>query len=145
MASRTADGSAVLAQSLGFRQYLVTAEANQIRFEEAQQIFSTFLPFAVVFGVAEKWAKTFEQVAAAAAAQGVVISPPIWYVGPSWGSGGFFDEISSGVDDFATQAAGTFVSTPGSSGSSVFDSGGSFGGGGGFSGGGGSGSSGGSW
>ncbi len=36
MAARTAEGSAVLAQSLGFRQYLVTAEANQIRWEEAQ-------------------------------------------------------------------------------------------------------------
>jgi len=149
MASRTADGSAVLAQSLGFRQYLVTAEANQIKFEEAQQIFSAYLPYAIVFGVAEKWAHTFEQVAAAAAAQGIVISPPIWYVGPSWGTGGFFDSLTSGVDDFATQAAGTFISTPGSSGTSVFDGGGGFGGGfgggGGFSGGGGSGSSGGSW
>lgn len=147
MASRTADGSAVLAQSLGFRQYLVTAEANQIKFEEAQQIFSAYLPYAIVFGVASKWAKTFEQVAAAAAAQGVVINPPIWYVGTNWGSGGFFDSMTSGVDDFATQAAGTFISTAGSSGTSVFDSGGAsgFGGGGGFSGGGGSGSSGGSW
>lgn len=149
MASRTADGSAVLAQSLGFRQYLVTAEANQIRFEEAQQIFSAYLPYAIVFGVAEKWAKTFDEVAAAAAAQGVTINAPIWYMGPNWGTGGFFNEITSGVDDFATQAAGTFISTPGSSGTSVFDGGGGFGGGfgggGGFSGGGGSGSSGGSW
>lgn len=145
MASRTADGSAVLAQSLGFKQYLVTAEAGQIKWEEAQQIFSRYLPYAIVFGVAEKWSKTFEEVAAAAAAAGVAINPPIWYIGPGWGTGGFFDSITSGVDDFATQAAGTFVSTAGSSGTSVFDGGGGFGGGGGFSGGGGSGSSGGSW
>ncbi|MFZ1373319.1 MAG: DUF2207 domain-containing protein, partial [Nostocoides sp.] len=126
MASRTADGSAVLAQALGFRQYLVTAEANQIRFEEAQQIFSTFLPYAIVFGVAEKWAKTFQEVAAAAAAAGVAINAPNWYVGPSWGTGGMFDSVTSGVDDFATQAAGTFISTPGSSGDSVFSGGGGF-------------------
>lgn len=145
MASRTADGSAVLAQSLGFKQYLVTAEANQIKWEEAQQIFSRYLPYAIVFGVAERWSKTFEEVAAAAAAAGVAINSPTWYIGPSWGHGGFFDSVTSGVDDFATQAAGTFVSTAGSSGTSVFDGGGGFGGGGGFSGGGGSGSSGGSW
>lgn len=150
MAARTADGSAVLAQSLGFRQYLVTAEANQIRFEEAQQIFSAFLPYAVVFGVADKWAETFQEVAAAAAASGVVITAPYWYIGTDFGSGSMFDSIASGADDFATQAAGTFISTPGSSGESVFSGGGggfSGGGfsGGGFSGGGGSGSSGGSW
>ncbi|MEI2779178.1 MAG: DUF2207 domain-containing protein [Tetrasphaera sp.] len=145
MAARTADGSAVLAQALGFRQYLVTAEANQIRFEEAQQIFSRYLPYAIVFGVADKWAHTFEEVAAAAAAAGVTIPPPIWYYGPTWGSGGFFDSVASGADSFSTQAAGTFISTPGSSGTSVFDGGGGFGGGGGFSGGGGSGSSGGTW
>jgi len=149
MASRTAEGTAVLTQSLGFKQYLVTAEANQIRFEEAQDIFSRYLPYAIVFGVADKWAKTFDEVAAAAAAAGVTIAPPIWYIGPNWGSGGFFDSIASGADSFSTQAAGTFISTPGSSGTSVFDGGGGgFGGGfggGGFSGGGGSGSSGGTW
>ena len=81
LAARPADGgphrrrvSAVLAQSLGFRQYLVTAEANQIRWEEAQDIFSRFLPFAIVFGVAERWAATFEEVAAAAAAAGHAIA-----------------------------------------------------------------------
>lgn len=142
MASRTADGSAVLAQSEGFREYLETAEANQIRFEEAQDIFSRYLPYAIVFGVAEKWARTFDQVAAAAASAGVPLAMPTWYVGPSLHYGAFAS-IASGSDAFATQAAGTFVSTPGSSGSSVFGSGGF--GGGGFSGGGGTGSSGGSW
>ena len=140
MASRTADGTAMLAQSLGFKKYLVTAEANQIKFEEAQQIFSAYLPYAIVFGVADKWANTFDEVAAAAAAAGVTMASPVWYIGPNFGQGGFFDSIASGADSFSTQAAGTFVSTAGSSGSSVFS-----GGGGGFSGGGGSGSSGGTW
>ena len=42
--ARTADGTAVLAQSLGFRRYLATAEANQLRFEEGEDIFSRYLP-----------------------------------------------------------------------------------------------------
>jgi Predicted membrane protein (DUF2207) len=137
MAARTADGSAVLAQSLGFRQYLVTAEANQIRWEEAQEIFSRYLPYAIVFGVAERWAGTFEKVAEAAAAAGHSILMPTWYIGH--GDFTSFGSLASGMDSFATTAGGTFTSTPGSSGSSGFSSGG------GFSGGGGGGSSGGSW
>ncbi len=130
MAAKTAAGSAVLAQSLGFRQYLVTAEANQIRWEEAQEIFSRFLPFAIVFGVADRWAKTFQEVAAAAAAAGQVVIMPDWYIYhgtlfPDFGS------IVDGVDSFSTTASGTFQSTPGSSGGSGFgSSGGSFSGGG---------------
>jgi hypothetical protein len=137
MAARTAEGSAVLAQSLGFREYLVTAEASQIRWEEAQEIFSRYLPYAIVFGVAEKWATTFEQVAAAAAAAGHTVVSPWWYIGPH--GFGSFTHLASGMDSFATTAGGTFTSTPGSSGSSGFSAGG------GFSGGGGGGSSGGSW
>ncbi len=56
MASRTAEGSAVLAQSKGFEQYIATAEANQIKWEEAQDVFSKFLPYAIVFGLADRWA-----------------------------------------------------------------------------------------
>lgn len=65
---------------MGFRQYLVTAEANQIRWEEAQDVFSRYLPFAIVFGVADRWAKTFQEVAAAAAAAGQVVIMPDWYI-----------------------------------------------------------------
>ncbi|GAA4723967.1 hypothetical protein GCM10025782_22430 [Pedococcus ginsenosidimutans] len=136
MAARTAAGSAVLAQSEGFKQYLVTAEAAQIRWEEAQDVFSRYLPYAIVFGVASQWAATFEKVAEAAAAAGHVVTPPLWYLGGNFGS---FSGIADGMDSFATTAGGTFTSTPGSSGGSGFSAGG------GFSGGGGGGSSGGSW
>lgn len=136
MAYRTADGSAVLAQSQGFKQYLVTAEANQIRWEEAQDVFSRYLPYAIVFGVASQWASTFERVAESAAAAGYVIAPPFWYLGGGYGS---FGGIADSMDSFASTAGGAFASTPGGSGGSGFSSGG------GFSGGGGGGSSGGSW
>ncbi|MEO6143585.1 MAG: DUF2207 domain-containing protein [Dermatophilaceae bacterium] len=138
MAAKTAGGSAVLAQSLGFKQYLVTAEANQIRFEEAQDIFSRYLPYAIVFGVADRWAGTFSEVAEAATAAGQSIGMPGWYVFAGHGGFGDFSGIASGVDSFSTMASGTFTSTPGSSGSSGF-------GGGGFSGGGGGGGGGSSW
>lgn len=140
MAAKTAAGSAVYAQSLGFRKYLETAEADQIRFEEASAIFSRYLPYAIVFGVADRWAGTFQKVAEAAAAAGSPIIMPTWYIY----SGAMFPDFTSiadGAGSFASSAGGTFAATAssGSSGGSAF-------GGGGFSGGGGvGGSSSGSW
>ncbi|MFT3888494.1 MAG: DUF2207 domain-containing protein [Arachnia sp.] len=56
---RTAVGTAVMIQSLGFKKYLATAEAAQFKVEEAAGIFSRYLPYALVFGVADHWAKVF--------------------------------------------------------------------------------------
>ena len=68
MPARTARGSAVLAQARGFREYVRTAEAHQLRYEEAQDVFSRYLPYAVVFGETEHWVKVFGPLAAAAGA-----------------------------------------------------------------------------
>lgn len=68
---RTALGSAIRVQALGFKQYLATAEAGQLKFEEASEIFSRYLPYAMVFGVAEHWATVFKDLALRAEAEGV--------------------------------------------------------------------------
>ena len=68
---RTAVGSAVRIQALGFREYLTKAEANQIRFEEATDLFSRYLPYAMVFGVADRWARVFADVARSAQLRGI--------------------------------------------------------------------------
>lgn len=67
---RTAKGTAVRIQALAFEEYLKTAEAHQIRFEEAADIFSRYLPYAIVFGVADHWAKVFGDIAAMAKVEG---------------------------------------------------------------------------
>jgi uncharacterized protein (TIGR04222 family) len=135
MPARTAKGTALLAQAKGFRLYLEKAEANQIRFEEGEDIFSRYLPYAIVFGVAERWAKVF----AALAASGVAVAVPSWYVGSMYGHGLFnYAAFGSSMDSFSTVASGSIAAaTPSSSGSSGFS--------GGFSGGGGGGGGGGSW
>ena len=139
MAAKTAEGSAMNVQALGFRQYLETAEAGQIRFEEAQSIFSRYLPYAIVFGVADRWAGTFQKVAEAEAAANQPLLMPSWYI---YSGAAFpnFTSIASGAGSFASSAGGTFAAsaTSGGSGGSGF-------GGGGFGGGGGGGSSSGSW
>ena len=135
--ARTAAGSAVLAQTQGFRLYLATAEADQLRFEEGEDLFSRYLPFAIAFDLTQRWARVFADLAA----RGADLPTPSWYLG-SWGYAGFWASAGSLDRDLAgfTSAADSAVSapTPGSSGSSGFS-------GGGFSGGGGGGGGGGSW
>lgn len=135
---RTALGSAVTSQALGFKQYLETAEADQIKWEEGQDIFSRYLPYAIVYGCADRWAKVFAELAA----RGVPVQEPSWYVGPYgygygsvWGAGGV-DSIMSTLDGFSSSTASAMTAaSAGSSGGSGF-SGGGFGGGGGGGGGG---------
>ncbi|GAB3588723.1 DUF2207 domain-containing protein [Calidifontibacter terrae] len=68
--ARTADGTAARIQTMGFEKYLATAEADQIRFEEAAGLFSRYLPYAIVFGLADRWAKVMGSVMRRAQAEG---------------------------------------------------------------------------
>jgi uncharacterized membrane protein len=129
-----------LVEAQGFERYLTTAEANQLKFEEGEDIFSKYLPFAIAFGVADKWAKKFEELAA----QGAALPEPAW-LGAGYATGAFWAH-STGFGDSLTQFASLAdaaisAPTPGSSGGSGF----SGGGGGGSSGGGGGGGGGGGW
>ena len=136
MPARTPKGTALLAQARGFKLYLTKAEASQIKWEEGQDIFSRYLPYAIVFGVADRWARVFNELARS----GANLAEPTWYSGSSLHHGVFnYLVFSSVVDDFATTTSGSIAAaTPSSSGSSGF-------GGGGFSGGGGGGGGVGSW
>jgi uncharacterized membrane protein YgcG len=126
--ARTEDGTAVLAQALGFRRYLATAEANQLRFEEGQDIFSRYLPYAIVFGLADRWARVFAELAA----QGRTFDQPSWYVGGYYPAANIYwaTAFASSLDRFTTIATESISApTPGTSGGSGFSGGGFSGGG----------------
>jgi len=131
MPSRTAAGTGVLRRTLGFRRFIEESEKERARFAERAHLFTEYLPYAIVFGATEKWAKAF------AGLDGQLPDTGGWYVGSR---PGFFHAaaFSSSMDNFSSSSVGTLTSTPGSSGSSGM-------GGGGFSGGGGGGGGGGSW
>lgn len=122
LVSRTADGTAVLQQSRGFEQYLKTAEADQIRFEEGVDVFSRYLPYAIVFGAADRWTKVFAQLAE----DGRYQADPTWYgsgqlVGLNAFAYGGFD----GLDAFSSVATSSMTAaSSGSSGGSGFSGGG---------------------
>jgi uncharacterized membrane protein YgcG len=126
MPSRTARGTAMTRRVNGFRVVIEKAEEHMAKWAEQQNVFTRFLPYAVVFGVTEKWAKAFE-------ALGELPDDMSWYVS----SRPFvYSDFGESIDSFTITTSGTIASTPAGSGGSGFGGGGSSGGGGGGGGGG---------
>jgi uncharacterized membrane protein YgcG len=127
----------------GLKKYIEVAEKDRIEFANAPtktpELFEKLLPYAMVFGLEEKWAKEFE---------GLYTKNPEWYSGGSTGAfstiafvGGMASIQSSVQSSLQSAIVSSIGSSPRSSWSS--SSGGSSGGG--SSGGGGGGGGGGSW
>lgn len=128
--ARSALGRAHYEQIRGFRDHLASVEGRQLRWETGQDIFSDYLPWAVGFGLTQRWVGIFEHLAS----QGRYDLLPAWHVGYG---GTYYDQwhsIGESVRGLESTGISTLSSTPGSSGGS-----GSFSSGGGFSGGGGGG------
>ncbi|MET0920226.1 MAG: DUF2207 domain-containing protein [Acidimicrobiia bacterium] len=129
MPHRTAKGYAVLRRADGFRRFIDESEKSRAQFAEKKNLFSEYLPYAVVFGATKKWANAFA---------GLDDEPPdttYWYRGNHAFT---YLAFTGAIDSFSVSSAGTLTSAPSTSGSSGFS-------GGGFSGGGGGGGGGGSW
>ena len=62
MPARTAKGTAMLRRIRGFRRVIATAETHMSRWAEEENVFTRYLPYAIVFGLTEKWAKAFEDL-----------------------------------------------------------------------------------
>ena len=73
MPARTAKGTAMTRRVDGFRIVIEKAEEHMSKWAEQENVFTRFLPFAVVFGVTDKWAKAFESL-------GQLPSDTTWYV-----------------------------------------------------------------
>jgi uncharacterized membrane protein YgcG len=133
---RTAEGRAVCDQVEGFRTYLATAEADQLKFEEGEDIFSKYLPWAIIFELADRWAKICGDLVAMGRLPN---ETPYWYVG-NYPMAAFNTAF---LTSSLTSAATPVASSSGAGGTG-FGGGSAFGGGG-FSGGGGGGGGSGSW
>ncbi|OYN87659.1 DUF2207 domain-containing protein [Parenemella sanctibonifatiensis] len=141
---RTAVGRALTDQIEGFRLYLSTAEANQLKFEEGEDIYSKYLPWAIVFGLTERWTKICQQLVDLGRLSD---QEPYWYSGTGsfWMNYAIWNSFTHSMHS-ATTPEPPAPDTSGWGGSSGFGSGGSGFGGGGISiGGGGGGMSSGSW
>lgn len=139
---RSAPGRAWTDQIEGFRTYLSTAEADQLRFEEGEDIFSKYLPWAVLFGVAERWVAVCEQAIEA----GRLARPDTaWCGSATWDTRVMLWQLNSLSHSVSAGATPAVTSSSFGTSGTGFGGGGSAFGGGGFSGGGGGGGGGGSW
>jgi uncharacterized membrane protein len=127
MPKRTEKGTEAYWKILGFREYINTAEKYRAQFYEKENIFEKYLPYAIIFGLVNKWAKAFE---------GIYKNPPSWYEGEFGPRFTTFALVNS-IDRSLSSVNRAFLVRPGG-GVSGF-------GGGGFAGGGGGGGGGGSW
>lgn len=122
---RTTAGYQLFRRVLGFRMFIEKAEKYKQQFMERENIFNEVLPYAIVFGLTEKFAKVFEEM-------GIKPTQPAWY----YGTGRFNPVIfSSNISNFSSSMSSAIMASPRSG----------FAGGGGFSGGGFGGGGGGSW
>jgi len=124
MPKKTKEGVIAKEKSLGLKEFLYRADRYKLKWEEKENIFEKFLPYAMVFGVADLWAKNFKNI---------YKNPPDWYDGnfTTFSAVIFANEMSN----FSSTASSSY-SPPAASGSSGFGggySGGGFGGGGGGS------------
>jgi len=71
--ARTRAGTQMLAKVLGFREFLVRVEKDQIeRLEKTPELFEKYLPYAMALAVENKWTQTFGKI---------TVPPPQWYQG----------------------------------------------------------------
>lgn len=131
MPNRTKEGAFLNHRIQGFKMYMETAEKYRAQFNEKENIFEKFLPYAIMFGMTKKWIKEMKKIYGQ---EFITSYHPIWFYGMN-GSNFDFDSFASNIESVSTQMGSTMASNPSSSGS----------GGGGFSGGGGGGGGGGGW
>ena len=124
MPARTIAGARAREATLGFKEFLGRVEEERMKkMITSPEMFERFLPYAMALGVADKWAKAFEDI---------YREPPTWYVG---GTGQFSaSSFSHTISTMSSAAASSMASSPGSSGSGGGGSSGGGSGGGGGSG-----------
>jgi len=123
MVARTTEGARAREAALGFKEFLSRVEEDRYkRMITSPELFEKYLPYAMAFGVEEKWANAFKDI---------YRDPPNWYTGT-----GQFDAVSFGhtISSMSNAAASSMSSSPSSSGSGGGGSSGGGSGGGGGSG-----------
>ncbi len=130
MPKRTQAGVDLLFKIKGFELYMKTAENYRQQFYEKENIFDKFLPYAIVFGIAELWAKKMQLIYGEDYFKSY---HPIWFAG-TMPTNFSIDSFTSQLDSISSNIS-EITSSPSSS--SGFSGGGMSGGGGGGGGGGG--------
>ena len=125
MPARTEKGARAREAALGFREFLSRVESERYRrMITSPEMFERFLPYAMAFGVEDRWASAFDDL---------YREPPDWYSGSGYGNFRA-SSFTSRMSTLSSSAGSTMSSSPSSSGSGGGGSSGGGSGGGGGSG-----------
>ncbi len=131
MRQRTKEEAELFRRIEGFKLYMNTAEKYRQRFNEKENIFEKFLPYAMVFGITKEWINKMKIIYGE---DYFTTYHPVWFTGVALASFNV-DSFNTAISSLSSNMSSTISSSPSSSGA----------GGGGFSGGGGGGGGGGGW
>lgn len=124
MPRRTAYGRELYRRARGYHLFINSAEKHRQKFFEKKNMFNEVLPYAIVFGLTEKFAKQMHEIDLQPSTAG-------WYSGVH---GFHAASFGTNMNDFSNSMSSAIASAPSSSGGfSGGSSGGGFGGGGGGS------------
>ncbi|WP_169953117.1 DUF2207 domain-containing protein [Microbispora sp. H11081] len=94
MPAKTAKGAAALAHTLGFREYLARANVDDVPPGQRVELFSRYLPYAVIFDNVDRWAR----VVSSFNGDGRQTDHLYWYQGPAeWDLSRFADSMRTFV------------------------------------------------
>jgi uncharacterized membrane protein len=129
MPKRTQAGADLLFKIKGFELYMKQAENYRQQFYEKENIFDKFLPYAIVFGIAELWAKKMQQIYGEDFYKNY---HPYWFIGTGTFDSFSADSLTSQINSITTAISSTVASSSGSGGAGGAGGGGGGGGGGGW-------------
>jgi uncharacterized membrane protein YgcG len=126
MSKRTPYGDKILEKVLGFREFIKEAEKDKLEmmFASRPSYFYDILPYALVFGLSDRWARHFE---------GLAVEPPSWYGGyryDRFNTRSFERDLDKNFQSLNSAMSSSPSESSGSSSSGGFSGGGSGGGGG---------------
>jgi hypothetical protein len=124
---RSPEGLVLLNKIKGFELYMKTAEKYRQQFNEKENIFEKFLPYAIMFGITKEWIKKMKDIYGEKYFNSYA---PVWFMGGNIGS---FDagSIDSAISSMSS-SMNSAMSAASSSGGGGAGGGGGGGGGGGW-------------
>jgi len=113
MPRRSKEGAELLRRIKGFKLYMHTAERYRQKFNEKENIFEKFLPYAIMFGITKEWTNKMKVIYGEEYFNSY---HPVWFIGPNFTSFNV-DSLASEISSMSSNMSSTISSSPSSSGS----------------------------
>jgi uncharacterized membrane protein len=127
MSKYTPKGAEVNWKIKGFKLYMKTAEKHRSRFQEKENIFEKFLPYAIVFGITGLWIKKMKEIYGDDFYKSYA---PVWFAGNA--ASFDVDSLTSTINSLSAGIAANTSAPSGAGGAGGAGGGGGGGGGGGW-------------